>query len=215
MKTQPQIQVESLSSLDSYSANCTLVACREVSGLDDKTIQAAWLRHGWVPGHGMSTYAWIAAAREIGVQLEEIPWKELTKWNHDSRGWERTTLRQFCKKYPTGTFLVTVHAHALVVRDGAVIDRNVRRVGGRRGVRCVYRVLNPVERPTGTHLRIAAWPGGDSRQRLVVLHKWLAQNDAGPGEACPRTPEQAIEAGVLSRRDLRRWLRKGVLELVP
>ena len=34
---------------------------------------------------------------------------------------KRTTLNQFIKKYPTGTFIIIVRGHAFTLKDGAVI----------------------------------------------------------------------------------------------
>lgn len=37
---------------------------------------------------------------------------------------KRTTLNQFIKKYPTGTYILIVKGHAFTLKDGAVIGNN-------------------------------------------------------------------------------------------
>ena len=51
------------------------------------------------------------------------------------------TVKTFCAKYSVGTFIVLVNKHALVIRDGVVVDNGDMRFSGyRRVVESVIRV---------------------------------------------------------------------------
>ena len=51
------------------------------------------------------------------------------------------TVKTFCAKYCRGTFIVLVNKHALVIKNGIVIDNgNMRFTGYRRVVESVIRV---------------------------------------------------------------------------
>ena len=54
----------------------------------------------------------------------------------------RPTLAEFRRLFRRGVFIVGVHRHVLVVRDGVVIDPNWRSLGSRRRVWTAYEVLN-------------------------------------------------------------------------
>lgn len=56
----------------------------------------------------------------------------------------RPTLAKFIRSHPTGTYLIIVKGHALVIRDGQIIDPNWHgRRAARRQVWIAYRIDNP------------------------------------------------------------------------
>jgi hypothetical protein len=47
--------------------------------------------------------------------------KDLKVYDNEKFKLKRTTLNQFIKKYPTGTFIILVRGHAFTLKDGNVI----------------------------------------------------------------------------------------------
>ena len=51
------------------------------------------------------------------------------------------TVKTFCAKYSVGTFIVLVHKHALVIKNGIVVDNgDMRFTGYRRVIESAIRV---------------------------------------------------------------------------
>lgn len=144
-------------SIEHFSSNCTLVATREVTGRPDREIIDEFLAAGWKPDHGFSTHKYMNIIRtKFGHEIEEVPTKVPGRsWSSttyvDQYGYERyrsspahrMTLSMFVEAYPTGTYMVAVTGHALVVRDGRVVDPNFRKVGMGRRVVIAHLIKNP------------------------------------------------------------------------
>lgn len=68
----------------------------------------------------------------------------LARINVLSKATDRLTLAQFARKNPTGTHLIIVHGHSMVLREGEIVDPSWRgRSAKRRRVWVSYRILNP------------------------------------------------------------------------
>ena len=108
--------------------NCVLVALRELTGKPDAEIFAAVRKHGYRDNRGMYVENYFAAAKDLGLKMTE----EKRRWDLVPSGGDRgkMTLRDFVRAFPKGVFLVRTWGHALVVRDGAVVDPNWRRRAG-------------------------------------------------------------------------------------
>lgn len=141
--------------------NCTLVAVQEITHEDDAKIINAFLARGYKKGRGTVAPVYLGVLEDLGYAYEEVdtvnPGRK-PKWgtkNH--RTWwgeEREvrtyyharkylTVSQFCRKHEFGTFLVRVDGHALVVRNGRMIDPNhVRSSGMKRRVKGAWRITN-------------------------------------------------------------------------
>lgn len=55
--------------------------------------------------------------------ISEIPWHEFKKYNVSKKKWSTIRVHTFLKKFPRGTFILTLSEHVLTVRDGYLIDR--------------------------------------------------------------------------------------------
>jgi hypothetical protein len=144
--------------IDGLRGNCTLVATRELTGLPDETITERFLKDGWKPGTGWYTGSVVAYLREWGFQVEHVdltsesgaaPYTRRVhrRWYGEVTVYVQNglTLKQFGKKYPTGAYLVTINRHALVVRDGRIVDPNFSKERTRARVKSAYRVVNAAE----------------------------------------------------------------------
>lgn len=216
-----------MTTIASYSRNCTLVAARQLlaPAVSDDAILAAYRTHGYRDNRGMYEECYVAAMRDLGLQLEALPWcwnrrtEEVCGDGSGSAGtrerWMPATLGTFCRLYRRGTYLVKVHGHALIVRDGAVVDPNTRRIGARRRVWSVYRVVNAWVPPAGRYLQLcvpparARRPGSAACERWIALHELVRQRD--PERT---TPEQALALTPYTRADLAYDLRTGRVRLV-
>lgn len=136
--TNPLIQGKSISD---FRNNCTLVAARELTGRPDAEIMHAFLEYAnWTPGNGCYQHNVLSTLRLLGAQTKDIT----LNW----RKFQEPTLGQFCADYPQGSFYVSVRGHALVVRDGHIIDPNYSgRLAKRRRVLCAVQILNPPPSP--------------------------------------------------------------------
>ncbi len=186
--------------------NCTLRAVKEVSRLDDKVILDAFLKHGYKPNAGMTHDKWTAAAKDLGLKMEEV---ETTKDNI-----HYITLAEFVRSYPIGTYFVSVHAHALVVRDSKIID-NPGSLGYRRRVRRAKRVLNApaLERIIATKLAVHISPdrakrrGTESYKRYVAMVNYISTNPAAK-------PSEIFKATIYTDADFNHDLKKGLIGYV-
>lgn len=134
-----------------------MVAVKEVSRLPDHQILAAFRKNGYVDNQGMQTHRWHQAARDCGLILErvkevKVAWQDVTRknyWGEEYRstrmvGYSLATIRD---TYTEGTYLVGIDSHALVLRNGRIVDPNMKR-GMTRSVVCdLTRVVNAPEIP--------------------------------------------------------------------
>lgn len=184
--------------------NCCLVAARELSQRSEEEVAAAFLVSGWRPGEGCRETVWHPAMALLGLRAN---------WGLTAHG--ATTLRQFTREQGrSGDWILVLGtksrraSHMIVVRDGRVVDPNMRRLGMRRQVQGAYRVAGAVPAPVGTRLRYAKQPARCAAYgRFLALYRHLEL-------VGPRTPDQVVADGVATRRDVRRWLRRGVFALV-
>lgn len=170
--------METTDKISDLDNNCTLRAVKEVSRQEDAAIIAAFKKHGYRPNKGMRHDNWTAAARDLGLELEEIR----TRYNPgiDQR-YGCMSLAQFIKRNPMGTFFVSVSAHALVVRDGKVVDGGQLRL--RRKVKRAKKVLNApaivaatVARGFTINTRVGKRHGTDSWYRYGEFTAYVANN---------------------------------------
>lgn len=130
--------------IDAMNNNCTLVAVREVSRLPDDVIFKAFRVRGYKDNQGMRNPQWIGAAQDLGLQVESVTVRVdagVTEFGYKLKKW--LSLGQFLKEFSEGVYFVSVTGHALVVRDGKIIDHNRRwSLGLRRQVRFAHKVLN-------------------------------------------------------------------------
>ena len=153
--------------IDALTNNCTLVAVREVTRLPDADILKVFREFGYKDNEGMPTSEWTAAAKKLGLKLERVNTRKeglssrrsvavknpyYIRDLDDNINHYRTidpgkfTLADFCREYKRGVYFVVVSGHALVVRNGKVVDHNYTyTLGMRRRVVRAFRVHNPPE----------------------------------------------------------------------
>lgn len=197
--------------ISDFNNNCTLVAVKEVTQMDDAVILEAFKRHGYVENKGMKHDAWTTAASELGMQLEVI--RTELNWYADGR-YGYMTLGQFIKANPVGVFFISVSRHAFVVRDGKVVDHNQRyRLGLRREVRRAKRVLNApaiAAKETGGYVKVNIQPrfakrvGTASWQRYLNMTLFLAHNATA-------TPEEIFANTDYTKADFAHDIKKGLI----
>lgn len=204
-----------MTSINLMKNNCTLVAVREVCRLPDADIFTAFRKHGYKDNKGLPNYQWIKAAKELGLVMEEVGTRIEGK-AYTNYGAVHQTLSQFLKLYPTGVYFVSVNSHALVVRDGKVVDHNKRdSLGLRRPVYFAHRVLNapavaPVE--LSPYLMIPRWraksANSESGKRFRDAAVYLARNSNV-------TAENLIKNSTYTLADLNHDLKKGLIVYQP
>lgn len=91
-----------------------------------KNVLSICKQHGWSEKRGMFDHEWKKAAISLGLVLTVVPYKG--------------KIKSFLKDYSIGTYIVTVHAHMLVVRDGKMVDPRYRRSGLYRNILGVWQV---------------------------------------------------------------------------
>jgi len=128
------MEVSMNDTIASLKRNCSLVALQCVTGRDDATVISAARRAGQRRNCGIRTGQLLVALGLLGVRYDVLPRWELLDprkfgtrprsrvWNRWT--WDRLTLAAFCRKFPHGTFLLSVLGHFLVVVDGRVHDPN-------------------------------------------------------------------------------------------
>lgn len=167
--------------IEHFSANCTLVAVREVTGRTDREIIDAFLDAGWKPNQGFYTHKYMNIIRaRFGHEIESVEtripgrsWSSSTYYDsygnicYRSSPTYRMTLAMFVEAFPAGTYMVAVTGHALVVRDGRVIDPNFRKVGMARRVVSAYLIKNPAPSHYARHEIVPLARGEDPLVRFV------------------------------------------------
>lgn len=79
---------------------------------------------GWSEKRGMFDHQWKKAAVALGINLSIVLYKG--------------TVGEFIETHPKGTYLITVFAHMLVVKDGNMIDPRYKRSGTYRNILGVW-----------------------------------------------------------------------------
>lgn len=212
--------------IDSKQNNCTLVAVREVTRFSDSEILTGFRKHGYRDDKGMSNYAWINAAKSLGLEIESIGIEYESKSSAyiDRYGAERLrynvkslTLGQFIREFSVGVYFVSVSGHALVIRDGKIVDHNHRRsFGVRRQVKFAHKVLNApvIEQSKLSKFlmfpKVMAKPRGKTASYSRYVDAWLYVSKNGNV-----TAKQLLEHTQYTKADLRHDLKKGLITYKP
>ena len=205
--------------ISALNNSCTLVAVKEVTRKPDAEIIQAFLAHGYKPHKGMVHHKWTAAARDLGMELEEVSTKAETGDAYDDGSYwtKRMTLGEFVKKNSTGTYFVSVLGHALVVREGKVVDKGRNNLGLRRKVKFAKLVKNapPVEvAPSTGGLKPVIAPihakryGTASYLRYKSMYEFVTSYNGYP------KAEEVLKNTQYTAADLTHDLKKGLVEYV-
>jgi hypothetical protein len=128
----------------SESNDCAVRAVAASTGYSYDDCHAFLALHGRKPRRGTST-ALILNERKAEGQFPELGFcvthvggqfppatvRDNGDKLSDGGTWFRGTLRSFCRRFPTGSYLVCVSQHALAVKDGIILDHtfsDLRRV---------------------------------------------------------------------------------------
>lgn len=142
--------------IDEYSNNCTLVAVREISGRPDQEIMERFLARGWRPGHGTYAHQYLGVLIDMGHVVERVGsviegrsayvMTKATEWTdgeYRANSAYYMTANQFRDAYPQGVYLISTGTHAFVIRDGVIVDPNMRNKRTRQRVQRAWLVKNP------------------------------------------------------------------------
>jgi hypothetical protein len=128
-----------------YRNNCVLVAIKEVSGRDDVDILAAVRKHGYKNNHGMWKHDYDKALTDLGMELgSTIQAYDLRKVCGADQ-FKPITLRTVLSylKRKTGVWMVRVRGHVFTIREGRLVDTNIRKAALGRRIVDITEVLNP------------------------------------------------------------------------
>ena len=159
--------------IDNFTNNCTLIAVREVTRLSDEEILTAFRKVGYVDNKGMRNSQWTKAAQMLGCKLSKVD----NRYDKVGQSWrERMTLAMFCREYPYGTYFVSVSGHALVIRDGKIIDHNYGMTWSpSRKVVFAHRVVNaPEVNVELTEFLEIPYPGAKKNWTKSGMRFWCA-----------------------------------------
>ena len=157
--------------IKNYSGNCGPIAVQLLTGRTDGEVLDVCLANGFK--RGMTTIAACRSLQmfnkkvtEVDIRNREREEEERAK-NSDARnnatfkmdryGWrarptkyfrhslDKPTVRQFAETHQTGSYLITVSGHFLVVIDGKIIDKNFERHKGGTRLRMKVFLAHQVE----------------------------------------------------------------------
>lgn len=95
--------------LKKIDGSCAVIALHHCSGTDEETVLRICKLHGFTPADGMEDEEWQEAAKDLGLSIRAVPYKDCR-------------LKQFIKKYPAGLFLMGTFDHLFVLDNGLVVD---------------------------------------------------------------------------------------------
>lgn len=233
----------SLPSIDELDNNCTHLAVREVTGAADADILREYLKVGWKPGEGEHVFNYRKILQALGAKIWPVPTDDLynphveiwvkrrrSPWEDWEDGREMLnparfiTLKEFLRRFQRGTFIVGVDGHALVVRDGRIIDLNMRSTRTSRRVKSATQIMNPAPTRVGHLLQSYQLQKGED-----PMVQFVGLTTRGPStaarrrefEAQSRAGNKPIRLSVLlretsyTRRDAAWDLRTGRLVVIP
>jgi hypothetical protein len=129
------------------------VAIKEVMSVPDSAILDVAKSHGYEENEAFDADAWIRTAKDLGLRLKTAEYKVI-EGNSTNKKPKRMTLAKVRDTYPTGTYLVRLYDHVLVLREGQIVDTNfditdyhaprkARKIRMNSKVYGLWKVLNP------------------------------------------------------------------------
>lgn len=128
-----------------FQNNCTLVAIKEVSNRSDEDILVAVRKQGYKNNHGMWQHQYHAALADLGIKLGQPVSAYSLRMICGADQFKPITLSTVLRylKSKTGVWLVRTQGHVFTVREGMLVDTNMRKARLGRRVVDVTEVLNP------------------------------------------------------------------------
>jgi hypothetical protein len=170
-------------------------------------------------GKGMPTFQWIGASETLGLKLEELQMTKVLRSNRIYKGdkcfWY-PTLAQVLQQYPKGVYFVRIKGHALVIRDGRVIDPNMGKGKTRATVYNVWKIHNPAEPKLGTKIKFFKAPTGRKGATLDRRRQafFYIRNCPNWSERDSLPMEEVFANTSYTRKDFENDFRKGLVTLV-
>ena len=116
--------------------DCAVIALAVASDLPYDDCHAFWELHGRQRGHGTYTYRTMPSAiedfPELGFRATKVagfaPSAGRSATLDSTSAWTArgASLRSFCRRFPSGRYLVCVARHALAIVDGVICDHDAR-----------------------------------------------------------------------------------------
>lgn len=132
-------------SISAHRNNCFPVAVHHLrTDLHEDEIIQVCQSYGFnTTCNGMPNIAIPQAMRDLGLEFETV--STILLYDCHPKGcsaMRQPTTKQFCKKFKTGTYLVLVTGHAIVVHNGKVTDTNMTTLRNRARVHTAYEIMN-------------------------------------------------------------------------
>ena len=127
--------------IDKFKGNCALVAVRDLTQMPDDDIVLAFLHEGWLPNQGTYEHTLKRVLSRLGVSFTQISVpKSETSNCRGARAYGNTNY--FRWNNPHGTFLMLTPTHAFVMRDGVIVDPNMRKERLKARITGAYEIHN-------------------------------------------------------------------------
>ena len=108
--------------LMSEKNDCTVVALASALKMSYKAAHKLAKKHGREDRRGMITHAYYSMLNKI-PSLRPMSQSEITTYYKSTGKLRANKLSTFIKRYPKGTYILSVRQHTVTVEDGVVLER--------------------------------------------------------------------------------------------
>jgi len=102
--------------------DCTVVALASALKMSYKAAHKLAKKHGREDRRGMITHAYYSMLNKIS-SLRPMSQSEITTYYKSTGKLRANKLSTFIKRYPKGTYILSVRQHTVTVEDGVVLER--------------------------------------------------------------------------------------------
>ena len=106
--------------------DCTVVALAAAFKMSYKAAHKLAQKHGRENRKGMFTYAFYSMLNKMS-SLRAMKKEEITTYYKSTDKIRANKLSTFIKRYPKGTYILSVRQHTVTVEDGVVLERGTPR----------------------------------------------------------------------------------------
>ncbi len=200
---------------------CTMIAIQEVTQKTNKQILSAATKRGYTEGKGMKPEDWRKVATDLGfkqrtvsIKTEDYRERAEAEGIRLGKGTE-LTINQFRKLFPEGTYFLSVKRHAIVLRDGHVVEvEGAETLGHRRRLRMATKVLSPAEPAPLSEFLAIPKPRALVRRKAKKQKRWMAA-DRYLRDHKNVTLEQLVLETPYTMADAKYDMAKGWLKYAP
>ena len=102
--------------------DCTVVALAAAFKMSYKAAHKLAKKHGRENRKGMITHAYYSMLNKMS-SLRAMTKEEITTYYKSTNKTRANKLSTFIKRYPKGTYILSVRSHTVTVEDGVVLER--------------------------------------------------------------------------------------------